>query len=158
MSEREQMGVVIGKFLPYHRGHYRLLSQASSGCETLWVVVTHNSTHHIPPPVRCEWIRRDFPEAELAVIDQDAEGLADSDPLGWAEATLRVIGARPEIAFSSEPDYQRWAELMGARHELVDPAREIESISATEIRRDGAERHKDRLAPRVFEWLRERGL
>lgn len=128
-------GLVIGKFLPYHRGHASLIATASERCDEVTVVVCDSPHYGIPLDQRVRWIRQSAPDARVMTMNGDELGLADDDSAGWARATIEAIG-RPDVVFSSEHYGPRYAELMKSEHMMVDLEREKVSISATEIRLD----------------------
>jgi HTH-type transcriptional repressor of NAD biosynthesis genes len=126
-------GVVIGKFLPPHKGHHFLIETASAQTEQLYVIVCEHPDQEIPGEVRAACLREVHPEAEVRVVD---DVVAADDSAGWAEYTCRVLGFHPEAAFTSEDYGQAWAAAMGARHVLVDRQRVSVPCSGTMVRAD----------------------
>lgn len=51
------LGVVIGKFLPPHRGHSLLIDTALAGCDHVVVIVCARDTDPVPAPVRADMLR-----------------------------------------------------------------------------------------------------
>jgi HTH-type transcriptional regulator, transcriptional repressor of NAD biosynthesis genes len=148
-------GLVIGKFMPLHRGHELLIDTALAGCDDVTVVVYDSQVAGgvVPMPieVRLGWIRELYPQLEQLV------GLPD--PLAWPEnedpasaevyaEQLRFLGSFDRF-YSSEPRYERFAALLGARHIVVDEARELVPVSGTLIRSDPY-RHRALLSPHVY--------
>ena len=62
-------GVVIGKFLPPHRGHRFLIETALSRCDRVTVIVCGKPVDPIPPDLRAAWLRELLPAAEVMLID-----------------------------------------------------------------------------------------
>lgn len=151
-SPRFGHGVVAGKFMPFHRGHRLLIRTALDRCERVTVLVCQKQGQSIPGSVRVGWIRRSLPEAEVVLVDQDAAGLPDDDSRAWAAATIRILGYRPDAAFTSESYGEAWAGAMGAVHVEVDRERRRIPVSATMIRADPLA-NRDYLEPHVARWF-----
>lgn len=126
------LGVTVGKFYPYHRGHEHLLRSARAQVERLVVLVCYKPGQQIPGVVRANWLRALHPDVEVIEVLDDIPNA--SEP--WAARTLAVLGRRPDLAFTSEDYGPRWAELMGARHVAVDPERRHFPVSGTQLRAD----------------------
>ena len=137
------LGITVGKFYPFHRGHDYLISTAKSQVEHLVVLIGYKPEQQIPSAVRAEWIRTQHPDVEVIECLEDIPNA--SQP--WAVRALTVLGdRRPDVAFTSEPYGEEWAALMGARHTLVDINRATVPISGTALRADlGA--HWSQLTP-----------
>jgi NadR type nicotinamide-nucleotide adenylyltransferase len=142
------LGVVIGKFLPFHRGHALLLEAAMAQCDETVAIVCDAAWHDVDAPLRASWISESFPSARTLILDQDALGLADDDSFGWARATVDALGRSPDVVFTSEDYGPRYASFMGAAHLMVDRERQTVSISGTAIRADPLA-HLDSLEPHV---------
>jgi NadR type nicotinamide-nucleotide adenylyltransferase len=126
-------GVVIGKFLPPHRGHALLVETALARCARVDVIVCVRATDPIPGALRADWLRELHPSAQVQCID-DVYDPHDSEL--WARLTLRWLGARPDAVFSSEAYGEAWARAMGCACVAVDPARTRVPISGTAVRSD----------------------
>ncbi len=129
-------GVVIGKFHPFHSGHRHLIETAVGHADEVTVIVVARGSEAAPGELRKRWIEEAFPEVRVLLLDQDAVGLANDDSPGWAAETIRVLGARPDVCFTSERYGDPWAKEMGCDHFLVDRRRRTVPISGTAIRRD----------------------
>lgn len=142
------LGVVIGKFLPPHRGHGELIGTAKSGCDELFVIVCDARWHDVPARRRANWIAEWFPGVGTLVLDQEELGLSDEDSEGWAHATVDVLGRRPDVVFTSEDYGPRYASFMGAQHVLVDRTLNPERITGTAFRAN-PQAHLDWLPPHI---------
>jgi len=127
------LSVVIGKFYPPHRGHKLLIDAASSQSGSVVVIVCAKPTDTIPGELRGQWLQEIHPRARVMVID---DRYNETDSRVWAENTLRWLGRAPDAVFTSEDYGDRYAELMGARHVLVDKARQAVPVSGTAVRQD----------------------
>lgn len=126
-------GVVIGKFLPPHRGHELLIQTGLAGCRRLTVFVCERPEDPIPGPVRAGWLSTLFPEADVRVIDDRYDA---QDSRVWAENTIRWLPGRPDVVFTSEAYGEPYAACLGCRHQSVDPARARVPVSGTAVRAD----------------------
>lgn len=143
-------GFVVGKFLPYHKGHKFLIDTAREAVDTLVVGICERreTNNIIPISKRLEWIRYYHPTAQVKIIQQDEIGLNDDDSPGWAEHTKKLLGYVPDYVFTSEKYGDPWAVALGSKHVLVDLARNTVPISATEIRANPLD-HLRYLMPKV---------
>lgn len=127
------LGVTIGKFLPFHLGHERLIAEARRQVERLVVIVGARPGHPVPGAVRAGWLRAAHEDVEVLVTDDDLPAA----PEPWARRTLDLLGGRrPDVAFTSEPYGEPWAAAMGARHVAIDPERRAVPTSGTALRAD----------------------
>lgn len=125
--------VVIGKFLPPHRGHLHLIGTALAGSRHLTVIVCGKPSDPIPPDLRGAWLRELAPAAEVMVIDDRYD---EHDSAVWAANTVRWLGGPPDAVFTSEAYGEPYARAMGCVHVSVDPARGTVPCSGTAVRRD----------------------
>ena len=123
--------LVVGKFYPFHRGHKFLIETALSRSERVTVFVFEKPEQTMSGELRKSWIKATHPAADVMVVD---DRLPDDDSEGWARETIRILGRRPEVVFSSEDYGPRYAACMGAQHVLVDRQRVHVPISASQIR------------------------
>ena len=154
-------GLVVGKFMPLHRGHQLLIDTALAECDDVTVVVydTHPPGRYPPMPlrVRTGWLRELYPRLESIVGIEDPLPADESDDPAHAEIyaeQLAFLGPFRRF-YSSEPTYARFAELIGARHVLVDEARTLVPVSGTAIR-DDPYRYRGMISPRVYSTLVQR--
>ena len=146
------LGLVIGKFLPPHRGHKLLIDTATQESERTIVIVCAKPTDPIPGELRGQWLQEIHPKAEVVVIDDRYD---ENDSKVWAENTLRWLGRAPDAVFTSEDYGDRYAALMGSQHVSVDRPRARMQISGTAIRRDPFA-NWDYLEPAIRGWFAKR--
>ena len=153
-------GLVFGKFL-LHRGHQLMIETALSQVDDLTIVVydSHRpDDDRMPIERRLAWLRELYPNVEniLALEDPLATQLDTDDPAYadvYAEG-VAFLGSFDKL-FSSERGYERFAELIGAEHVLVDEARTLVPTSGTVIRSDPYA-YRGWLDPLVYSSLIER--
>jgi HTH-type transcriptional regulator, transcriptional repressor of NAD biosynthesis genes len=148
-------GLVIGKFMPLHRGHELLIDTAAAECDDVTVVVYDSEVAgtSVPMPLdlRLAWVRELYPQLEQLVgLPDPIPWPENEDPAGagvYAEQ-LRFLG-RFDRFYSSEPRYSRFASLLGAEHVVVDESRQLVPVSGTLIRSDPY-RHRSLMSPHVY--------
>jgi NadR type nicotinamide-nucleotide adenylyltransferase len=145
-------GVVVGKFLPPHRGHSLLIETALARCACVDVIVCERAGDPIPGDLRASWLRELHPGAQIRRVDDVYD---PDDSRLWALLTLGWLGARPDAAFTSEAYGEAWASAMGCVHVTVDPARARFPISGSAVRADPYASW-ELIAPPVRAWYAKR--
>jgi HTH-type transcriptional repressor of NAD biosynthesis genes len=152
MNQEFRLGVVIGKFLPPHRGHHFLVDTALSRCEAVVVFVCEKPSDPIPGHLRQEWLREMHPAADVRLIDDRYD---ENDSRVWAENTIRWLGRAPDAVFTSEHYGDAYAGHMGCRHVMVDHARIAVPCSGTAVRENALAQWQN-LSPPVRGWYAKR--
>ena len=142
--------LILGKFLPPHRGHRYLADEARRQADEVIVCLLANSKEDIPVEVRHAWLEELFPWASVRSTVADHR-IDYTDPAIhdlWAQTIRETIGRETvDVLVTSEPAYgDEIARRLGARHVLLDPERRQFPVSGTAIRAD----------PRAnLDWLEE---
>ena len=134
-----RQGLVIGKFLPLHKGHIALINFAVSHCDE--VIVSMSVTEHdlIAPALRLGWIKEVFnnnPSVTIQSIQDDF----DQEDLLWKErikiwaAFVKKRFPNVNIIVSSEEYGQLLAQELGITSLSFDPQRIQFPVSAFNIR------------------------
>jgi HTH-type transcriptional repressor of NAD biosynthesis genes len=132
-------GLVIGKFLPIHKGHIALIEFAASQCDEVIVSMSFTPYDPIDPELRFSWIQKIFKDdhrIKPAMIADDF----DDPSLDWPARTeiwsAVIKKAYPGIGvvFSSEEYGEPFAHNLGVRHVMFDQSRLGVPVSATLIR------------------------
>lgn len=132
-------GLVIGKFMPIHRGHLALIEYACSHCDEVVVSMSYTLVDPIPGHLRFQWVRSalaHLPKAKPFIIpdDFDDETLSlEYRTRVWSEFIARTYPPI-DVVFSSEEYGPPFATHLGAKHVFFDPERIRIPISATMIR------------------------
>ena len=132
--------LILGKFLPPHRGHRYLAEEARRRADEVIVCLLANSTEPISVELRHAWLQEILPWAMVrsTVADHpiDYEDPAIHDL--WAQTVCETIGRdEVDVLVTSEPAYgDEIARRLGARHVLLDPARQRFPVSGSAIRAD----------------------
>lgn len=146
-----KVGVVPGKFSPPHRGHLNAILQASTLCERLYVVVSHNflleETLYENSPVepislkmKARWLSKElesFDTIEVLMLDETDIPVY---PKGWEQWANRLKETVPEdidvifggeVAYADEGYTKYFPET---KYHMYDVSRTAYPISGTEIR------------------------
>jgi NadR type nicotinamide-nucleotide adenylyltransferase len=130
-------GLIIGKFLPPHRGHAFLVENALREVERLTVLVCSLPGEPIPGERRVAWLREMFPGAEVLHHTEPNPSQPHEHPRFWELWTAsirRLVPSGPDLVFSSEDYGDELARRLGARHVMVDRARRRFPVSGRRIR------------------------
>lgn len=152
MNPEFGLGVVIGKFLPPHRGHHFLIDTALSRCESVAVIVCGKPDDPIPGYLRQVWLQEMHPDAEVRLIDDRYD---ENDSGVWAENTILWLGRAPDAVFTSEHYGDAYAAHMGCRHVMVDHPRIAVPCSGTAVRENPFAQW-EHLSPPVRGWYAKR--
>ncbi len=110
-------GLVIGKFLPPHVGHLRLVRFAQAMVDDLQIVVGSLPSEPIPGVLRTEWMAELCPQAAVHHLADELPAYPDEHPdfwQLWCAALLRTVGKPPTHVFASESYGAELARRLGA--------------------------------------------
>lgn len=130
-------GLILGKFMPLHRGHELLIRFGLRSVDELVVVVCSTDREPIPGRLRFEWVKQTFPEARVVHLHKDLPQEPAEHPDFWAiwRHELKAVAGGPvDMVFTSEDYGDRLAAELGALHVMVDRARATVPTSGTQIR------------------------
>jgi HTH-type transcriptional repressor of NAD biosynthesis genes len=126
-------GLIVGKFYPPHRGHKFLIDSARAQVDELSVIVCRKEGESPDGYLRARWLREIHADARVLLIDDTYDA---QDSRVWAENSIRLLGHRPDVVFTSEDYGDEFARHLGCEHVQVDRARAAVRISGTRVRRD----------------------
>jgi NadR type nicotinamide-nucleotide adenylyltransferase len=129
--------MILGKFLPVHRGHQHLIDFARQRVDHLTVIVCSLESEPIAGRLRYEWVRELYPDVNVVhCADENPQEPKDHPQFWeiWIRSIRRFIPAGPDYVFTSEHYGDELAQRLGARHILVDLDRKTVPVSATMIR------------------------
>lgn len=133
-AKKFKTGIVIGKFYPPHLGHSHLIQSAIEQVKQLTVIVCDSPAYALPAKLRAHWLTETFTQKIKVIIVKDLND--DSNSKRWAKYTLKFLGYKPDVVFTSEEYGKMYAKYLGCRHICVDQARRTVPISGTKIRQD----------------------
>jgi len=132
-------GLVIGKFMPLHRGHVALIRFAAEQCDQVIVSITHKPEDPIPGSLRVTWLKSEFEDEQKIEIRESPDDF-DDESLSYPERMPRWVNFLksrfPEInvVFSSEEYGSLLAAALGIEHIQFDPHRKQFPVSGRLIR------------------------
>jgi HTH-type transcriptional repressor of NAD biosynthesis genes len=132
-------GFLLGKFMPPHAGHLRLIDEAAKRCDELTILVCTLAREPIPGDLRFRWMHELRGRHHLVHVTDDVPSYPEEHPQFWQiwEALLRrVLPSDVEVVFSSETYGDEIARRLGIEHVAIDPERKAVPVSATMIRED----------------------
>lgn len=128
-----KIGVVIGKFYPFHNGHKYLADTAESQVNHLYIIICGKDEEVPNPILREKWIKELYNRPNITVI-RIVDIYDPDDSNIWANLTKKVINCTPDIVFTSENYGHSYAKCLNCVHKLVDINRISIPISGTLIR------------------------
>lgn len=132
-------GLIIGKFMPIHKGHIALINFALSHCDEVTVSMSFTEQDPINPEQRLRWIRDIFernPKISIHLVKDDF----DQEDLPWNERIkiwsdfVKSKYPHTNVIVSSEAYGSLLAKKLGIDHISFDLTRMQVPISATRIR------------------------
>lgn len=141
MQHKQGTGLVLGKFMPPHRGHQALIDFAAAYCERLIIVVGSMPDEPIDGHLRFQWLQQLAPKADVRHLHQPMPQQPDEHPHFWTlwrEALRDTVKTPIDWVFASEDYGFRLAEEMDATFIPFDPTRSMAPICATAIRQNPA--------------------
>ncbi|MEO8403366.1 MAG: AAA family ATPase [Chitinophagaceae bacterium] len=137
-------GIVLGKFMPLHKGHLALIDFAHSQCDHLYVILCHMQGEYIDGKLRERWLAEallTYDHAQLISFAYTENELSNTSVSSkevskkWATALQRIV-PDANIIFTSEPYGDYVAEYMGISHISFDEKRINYPVSGELIRKD----------------------
>jgi len=149
-------GLILGKFLPPHRGHLYLIEFALQSVEKLSVVVGSLKREPMAGELRVKMLHEIFPaplypHLNILHLTDENPQYPHEDPNFWQiwqKSLTGILPQKPDWVFASDDYGWKLAEVMGAQFMPVDPNRENFQISGTAIR-ENPHQHWDMLPPPV---------
>jgi NadR type nicotinamide-nucleotide adenylyltransferase len=130
-------GVIIGKFMPPHRGHQYLIDFGAAYVDELVVMVCSIEREPIAGHLRYDWVRDSFPHVRVVHHSDEIPQEPHEHPDFWAiwrEAVRNHAGRQIDYVFASEDYGWKLAEVLEAEYVPVDHARSLVPICATRLR------------------------
>ncbi len=134
-----KQGLVIGKFLPLHRGHEALIRFAATQCDELIVLLGVKKEEPVSGHLRLKWLWETFRDEPSIHIEYTDDELPDSPVSSrdvskvWADYLADRFPA-VRLIVSSEEYGEFLAEYMSIEHRYFDAERKEFPVSGTVIR------------------------
>lgn len=140
MTTRATTGLVIGKFMPLHRGHEILFAFARQCCDELTIVVDRLAGQETSPETRARHVREVAGCARVAPIAREMPQAPLEHPLFWEVWRDELIescgGKAPDVLVASMDYGVPLSRALGARFVPFDFERSMLDVSSTAIRAD----------------------
>jgi NadR type nicotinamide-nucleotide adenylyltransferase len=132
---RARHGLILGKFMPPHRGHLHLVAEALRRVDQLTLLVCSLGDEPIPGELRVAWLRELVPQARVVHVTDPNPSLPGDDPRFWEKwvATIRRhLPEGPDLVFAGEEYGRELAARLGARAICLD--RGLDPVSGSALR------------------------
>lgn len=130
-------GMILGKFMPIHKGHQYLIDFARKQVEHLTVIVGSLASESISGELRYEWVNELYPDVNVQhCMDENPQYPHEHPDFWniWVASIRKFIPEGPDVVFTSEEYGDELARRLGAQHILCDLSRSSVPVSATRIR------------------------
>lgn len=134
--------MILGKFMPVHRGHQHLIDFARERVEQLTVIVGSLVSEPIPGHLRYEWVKELYPDVNVFhCTDENPQYPHEHADFWniWVASIRKFIPEGPDAVFTSEEYGDELARRLGSEHVLYDLSRSVVPVSATQIRENPCE-------------------
>ena len=135
-----KVGLTLGKFAPFHRGHQLVVETALRECDVLKLIIYDcPETTAVPLPVRARWIENLYPTVEIiqAWGGPSETGHTPEIEKAHEDYILHDLGVSGITHFYGSEEYGgHVSRALKAENRVVDRARRDVPISGSEIRRD----------------------
>lgn len=135
----KKIGLTLGKFAPFHKGHEYLIQTALGEVDELYVLIYDTDLISIPLQVRAGWIKKIFPSLKIIEAWDGPEGYGDTPEIKKVQEDyiLKRLGTTKITHFYSSEFYgDHVSKALGAIDRRVDENRSSVSISGTALRAD----------------------
>jgi HTH-type transcriptional regulator, transcriptional repressor of NAD biosynthesis genes len=137
MKKLFKNGLIIGKFMPFHKGHEFLISFGIENCENLTVIVDHLFNETINQFTRVEWIEKTFPNIRVVTFEKLMPQSPEENDFFWEIWKTEIENfIKPDVLFASENYGIRLSKELNCHFMPCDIERNNINISATKIRND----------------------
>lgn len=130
-------GLVLGKFMPIHNGHIKLIEQATDNCDSLIVWICVSNKEVMSAKLRFNWVMQIFkynPKIEPILFEYDESILPNTSESSkevsevWSEAIKQNL-PQIDVIISSEKYGDFVAEYLNIEH-IYYPVSRVTSASA----------------------------
>lgn len=137
-KNKKTKGLVLGKFLPPHKGHQYLIDYAKNYVDDLYIVVDNVFNDVIDVSLRMDWMRNICPSAKIRTLKKELPQYPEEAPtdfwVQWEQGLKEILTGKIDFVFASEEYGEKLASVLDANFVMVDLERKIIPISASKIR------------------------
>jgi NadR type nicotinamide-nucleotide adenylyltransferase len=131
------IGLTLGKFAPFHKGHQLVVETALAEVNELVVMIYDTDLTNIPLQVRAGWIKMLYPEVHIIEAWDGPPGYGDTAEIKRIQEDyiLKKLNGRKITHFYSSEFYgEHVSQALNAVDRRVDEARTLIPISGTALR------------------------
>ncbi len=135
-------GMLLGKFMPPHKGHIYLARFAENYVDKLSIVVGSLESEPIPGDLRYQWMKKIFPDCNVIHLAEELPQYPEEHPDFWQiwhDVLMRILPEPPDYVFAGEDYGAKLAETLGAVFVPSSTGRGIIPVSGTAIRNNPSE-------------------
>ncbi len=148
-----KVGLTLGKFAPFHRGHQYLIDTALRECDHVRVIIYDcPETTEVPLSVRANWIRDIYPQVDVTEAWNGPTETGNTPEIKKAQEDyiIETLGIRNIFRFYSSEWYgEHVSAALNCENRIVDPPRVAVPICGEQVRPDPFVQ-RDWLHPRVL--------
>ncbi|MEO3946608.1 AAA family ATPase [Gorillibacterium sp. CAU 1737] len=134
----KKLGLTLGKFAPFHKGHQYMIETALQEVDELIVVIYETQVMPVPLHIRAGWIRKLYPTVRVIEAWDGPDGYSDDreHEIREEQYILGLLQEGEQVThfYSSEFYGEHMSRALGAVDRRVDEARKQVPVSATMIR------------------------
>ena len=134
----KKIGLTLGKYAPFHKGHQYVIETALNEMDEV-IVVIYDAPENtsIPLTVRANWIRSLYPKAKVIEAWDGPTEVGNSKEIKrkHEEYIIKRLDIKKVTAFYSGEFYgEHMSTALKAHNRQVDPERSVFPVSSTKIR------------------------
>lgn len=145
MTKKYKSGLILGRFMPLHRGHMTLMNSAANCCDNLKISVCSTPEDEIPGYLRYEWVKSycknniSFQGDCVIGFDKIDDNLIelknnDAESLEKWRNIIKEKYQDIDVIYSSTKYGFELAEKLNIKHEFIGRERENYFLSSEKIR------------------------
>jgi len=142
-------GIVLGKFLPLHKGHMFLIDFAQGIVDKLIVLVDNHNSYFLSLEERVNILKKTYPNLDIRPITYETYQEPTESPNFWPFWNKVILDHVPEkidYIIGSMDYIKELAKNLKIDYIMIDKERTMVDISATKIR-DNYNKNWDLIAP-----------
>lgn len=133
----KKVGLTLGKYAPFHKGHQFMIETALKEMDELIVLIYDTSVTTVPLSVRSRWIEKLYPSVTVIRGWDGPEGYSTERAFEIIQEQyiIKMLNGKTITHFYSSEFYgNHVSKALGAVDKRIDEARKVIPISATIIR------------------------
>jgi HTH-type transcriptional repressor of NAD biosynthesis genes len=146
MKTQNKVGLYVGKFVAYHKGHQYYINKFARSCDLLHLILCINTkTDMTPFEVRKSWITKDLNWGLANVRHKIKFHISMEDDITpypdgirqWCKRIEDLTQDKIDVIYGNDEYVKECASIFGAQHYSPDSDRKLFNISSTKIIKSG---------------------